>query len=218
VEPAFGADIPSIRLFLFGAAFGALLHQRGVLPLHGSAVVTDRGAVIFAGVSGSGKTTLACAFHQKGYAVIADDICAIRTGAVPTVMPGIPWLMPWADTIDKFGIDSSGLQRARPQIAKYILPIEDFAGEPVAIRAIYILESTSSELSAPTPVEGLAKVETLARNLYRPQFVEQLKVEAVQFRQIVAIAQKTPVRIVQRPASGSAVSEVVEMIERDFSA
>jgi hypothetical protein len=213
-----GADIHSIRLFLFGAAFGALLHQRGILPLHGSAVVTARGAVIFAGVSGSGKTTLACAFHQKGYPVITDDVCAIRTGAAPAVMPGIPWLMLWADTIEKLGIDSSGLDRARPQIAKYVLPIEDFAGEPAAIRAIYILESASSKLSAPTPVQGLRKVETLARNLYRPQFVEPLKVEGVQFRQIVEIAQETPVRIVQRLGTQSQVNEVVELIERDLSA
>ena len=65
VDPEPDADLSAIRLFLFGSAFGALLHQRGILPLHGSAIVTSRGAVVFAGVSGSGKSALACAFHRQ---------------------------------------------------------------------------------------------------------------------------------------------------------
>ncbi|MFN9262424.1 MAG: hypothetical protein ACK6DY_02905, partial [Acidobacteriota bacterium] len=53
VEPAPGADPASLRLFLFGSVFGALLHQRGALVLHASAVATPAGALLVAGPSGA---------------------------------------------------------------------------------------------------------------------------------------------------------------------
>ena len=36
-----------IRLFLLGSAFGGLLHQRGLLPLHASAVEINGKAILF---------------------------------------------------------------------------------------------------------------------------------------------------------------------------
>ncbi|HYX07724.1 MAG TPA: hypothetical protein VE912_13430, partial [Bacteroidales bacterium] len=60
-----------VTLFLMGSAIGALLHQRGILPVHGSSVCRDGEAIIFAGVSGAGKSTLAGAFIKKGYQLLA---------------------------------------------------------------------------------------------------------------------------------------------------
>src|SRR5579863_9982693 len=48
-ERATGADDADVRVFLLGSVFGALLHQRGALPLHGSAVAAASGAVLFLG-------------------------------------------------------------------------------------------------------------------------------------------------------------------------
>ncbi len=42
IQPAPQADAAAIRLFLLGSAFGALLHQRGITPMHGSAVALPR--------------------------------------------------------------------------------------------------------------------------------------------------------------------------------
>ena len=40
-----GASSRNVRVFLLGSAFGALLHQRGLLPLHANAVEVDGRAV-----------------------------------------------------------------------------------------------------------------------------------------------------------------------------
>jgi hypothetical protein len=219
IQPVPGADADAIRLFLFGSAFGALLHQRGVLPLHGSAVLTPRGAIVFTGTSGSGKSTLACAFHQKGYRVLSDDVCAIRSGDAPAVLPGIPCLMLWADTLRELGIDPTGFDPVRPRIEKFIFPLKHgFAGDAAVLHAIYVLEPVNSNVPAMVSVKGFRKFEMLAQNLYRPRFVEHLNVEAVQLKQIAEVAQRTLVKVVHRPDASFQARSIADLIERDFSA
>ena len=43
IQQAAGAVDVDVRVFLLGSVFGALLHQRGVLPLHGSAIAAPSG-------------------------------------------------------------------------------------------------------------------------------------------------------------------------------
>src|ERR1700722_6370214 len=73
-EPA--ADDTAVSLYLFGSVMGALLHLRGVLPLHGSAVLLPdgKGVAVFTGASAAGKSTLAAALTQRGCSLMADDI------------------------------------------------------------------------------------------------------------------------------------------------
>lgn len=41
ILPIANADEDAVRLYFLGSLLGALLHQRGVLPLHGAAASTD---------------------------------------------------------------------------------------------------------------------------------------------------------------------------------
>ena len=56
---------------------GALLMQRKILPLHGSAIAIDGKAYALIGDSGAGKSTLASAFLNKGYQLLSDDVIAV---------------------------------------------------------------------------------------------------------------------------------------------
>ena len=52
-------DIPAedVRIYLLGSAMGAVLHQRKLLPFHGSTVVVNEKTISFSGPSGIGKST-----------------------------------------------------------------------------------------------------------------------------------------------------------------
>src|SRR5450631_1478053 len=104
VEPLAGASPEEIRLFLLGSSMGALLYQRGLFPLHGSAVETPWGAMIFVGEQGAGKSTLAAQFHRKGYRLLSDDICAVQRGPEGLhVLPALGQLRLRTDVFERLG-------------------------------------------------------------------------------------------------------------------
>jgi hypothetical protein len=64
-SPSIGADEDEIRLYILGTCMGAILMQRKILPLHGSAIAINGKAYAFVGDSGAGKSTLASAFLKE---------------------------------------------------------------------------------------------------------------------------------------------------------
>ena len=89
VWPAAGAAQKDVEIYLFGFAWASLCHQRGVLPLHASAIVTVNGVTAFAGHSGSGKSTTAAVLTSLGYELVADDILPINfnQNSIPGAWP-----------------------------------------------------------------------------------------------------------------------------------
>ena len=96
-----GIGPADIAIFLLGTAFGILLHQRGQIVLHASAVRVGGSAVLFCGASGAGKSSLAAALAQRGFPVVTDDFCALDfDGAdAPVVQSDGRQLKLWAQTI-----------------------------------------------------------------------------------------------------------------------
>src|SRR4030067_3268450 len=73
IQPAPNHLDSEVRLYLLGTCLGVLLHQRGILALHASAIETAAVAVLFSGPSGVGKSTLMDAFLKRAYCMLADD-------------------------------------------------------------------------------------------------------------------------------------------------
>ena len=69
IDPVDGVDPAHLSIPLFGAVFATLLHMRGMLVLHASAVVRDGKCVIFLGDKGAGKSTTALTMIANGYAL-----------------------------------------------------------------------------------------------------------------------------------------------------
>jgi hypothetical protein len=140
VSPAPGAETMDIRAYLLGTIFMVLCQQRGLLPLHGSAVSGRRGVVAFLGRSGQGKSTLAAHLAERGFAVMSDDVCLIdpAPGARLMVTPVAPWLKLWRNSLENLGRSENGLERVFSDEDKYRVPLAPGA-EPQPIRTVIFL-------------------------------------------------------------------------------
>lgn len=221
IQKAVDAEDDSVRLFLQGSVFGALLHQRRVLPLHASAIQVNGKAVLFCGVSGIGKSTLAGAFFKRGYPVLADDVCALSSGddGIPMVLPGFPQIKLWADAVSKLEEDFAFLTRVRQKLEKYGFPLKNgFCADPTPIDRIYVLSTTNSDRFEIVSVNGLEKFNTLVKNTYRFRFTEGLGSKPEHFNQCAVVGRQVAVRQVTRPRRGFRIVELMDLIEKDFLA
>jgi len=217
VDPAPNADPASIRLFLMGAGFGALLHQRGFLPLHASAIATEEGAVILAGRSGSGKSTLAAVFERRGYGILADELCAVCLKEAPFVQPGIPGLMVWADALARLNVETAGLRQARQGIQKYRLPsVDGPAREGKQANTIFFL--APGEKMEITELKGRAKVLALAAHTYRRLFSTNQRLSVDDSRKVKAIARQTRMFRAAWPKDSWQVEALADLLQKEFAA
>ncbi len=219
IEPDPAAREEDIRLFLTGTVFSALLLQRGLLPLHGSAIRSGNSAVIFSGPSGNGKSVLAAAFHQKGYSVAADELSAIDVddNGIPTLLPGFPQTLLWADALARLGIDSRHLVRVRKDLEKYTLPLEKNAvTEPLPVKRLYLLQTHNTTDFNLIPLYGLEKNHAVVECTYRLPQVHGLGLGVSHFRQCSHVARHVDVIRLVRPSFPFDLETLVQVLEKDF--
>lgn len=215
IDPAPGIDQDSVRVFLLGSGFGALLFQRRRLVLHGNAVEFDGKGTICVGPSGVGKSTLTAAFVQRGYRVLADDVVPIDDHGM--AIPGYPRIKLWKDVADKLGIETDGLKRIRPALEKFNLPLYDrFCDVPRKVSKIYLLSDHHGENVNVTPVSGLTKFSLLRENTYRHRFMAGMALQPIHLQQCSALAGDVAMAHVQRPKTGFKINDLVDALVADM--
>ena len=175
VEPETQATQSQVDAYLLGSVFGALLHQRGVLPLHGNGVVSNGQVYMFCGDSGVGKSTLAAYFQSRGFSLLTDDLCAVDdTGPRLGVWPGIPRLKLWDDALAHLGQSTEGLAPVPWSEGKFELPMQGVSfGGPYPIAAIYHLRQADDQNEAGIHrVTGLDAVNVVTANIYRRRLAD----------------------------------------------
>ena len=231
VERAAGSTEDEVRLFLLSSAFAALVHQRRMLPLNGTAIVAGGDAVVFAGAPALGKTTLAAGLLGKGYALLSDDLCAVSLDAAgrPVVHPGLPQVKLWANSLRELGHDAGALRPVRPGVAKYLMPVQErFHGEAARLRSIYILKETTDTGFSVERIAGFDATVAVNGITYRPAFLggphpptrDDLRGEpwASHLERVMAIAARCSLTEVTRPSRGFRLEELAALIEADFNA
>lgn len=211
IDPLPGIDEASLRVFLLGSAFGALLMQRGFFVLHGNAVELDDKCLVCVGPSGIGKSSLTAAFMKRGYRVLADDVVPIDvTGHA---LPGFPRIKLWQDVADKMEIDTRCLHRIRPNLEKFNMPLGDhFCNISRPITHICVLAGHNDETVAITPITGVLKFSVLQENTYRPRFIEGMNLQREHLRQCSALAANVSVAKVQRPKAGFKIDALIDAL------
>lgn len=199
------AQVPdrNVRVFLLGSAFGALLHQRGLLPLHANAVEIDGKAVAFMGESGAGKSTLAAWFHDRGFRIIADDVCVVQFDQDGRLLalPGLPRLRLWAEALAALGWTPSAYERSylgAADLDKYDVPIAGCAAaESTELAAIYVLDR--GEAIKIEPLNGLTAAEAIFAHTYRGGFAGPAKTLSDQWSTTANVIRGTPIFKATRP-------------------
>lgn len=202
VEPEAIAPIRNVRLYLLGSAMGLLLHQRGDLPLHANAVEIGGKAVAFMGRSGAGKSTLAAAFHDRGHAVIADDVCVIRFDGegVPHAWPGIPRLRLWEEALTATGRSSDAYQLSYAgdeNFRKFDVPVKRAGVIELPLAAVYQL-GTGDRLNF-RPLQGFELAEAIFANTYRGGYLRAVGDPRAHWSAAMRLGGGTPIFLLERP-------------------
>jgi hypothetical protein len=218
IERAPGVPDNEVRLFLLGSAMAALLHQRGLLPLHACAVEVNGGAAIFVGPSGIGKSTLAGVFHQRDYPIMADDVCVISFSAAgePLVSPAYPQLKLWSDALNLLGKESAGLPVITAGMEKYGLPLKaGFSQQPRPLKWVYELTIGISPALELTPLTGVEKITVLMHHTYRSQLLARDLERRRHFQQCGRAARQCQVSRLARPET-CPPADLADLIEADW--
>src|SRR5256714_814723 len=193
-DPHNGVDESVMRLFILGPGLGVLLHQRGFLVLHASAIVANGEAIAFIGEKGQGKSTMAGAMARRGFSLLADDIVAIDVDATPRPMvyPGFPQIKLWPEAAAELGAQVEQLPRVHPELEKRGRRMEErFATEPAPLGKIFVLADGDEDSIHSLPPQQVFM--NLVHNCYTYSMLKQSGTQAAHFRQTIRLAGKVPV-------------------------
>jgi hypothetical protein len=200
-SPAVVTDRPFFRWYFLDLSFYWMLASRGVMGLHGAALVKDGRAVLLRAQSGGGKTTLAYAGARGKFQALAEDV--VWLDAARHLWWGMPWsfhllpdakrlfpeLAPYAPILQtnaelKLEVDLETLRpdsttvAARPQA---ILFVERVAGgasrlepvDPTQARRLWPAGQTGLEMQLPHHAQHIERL--LDQNkLYRFYFGDDI--------------------------------------------
>lgn len=159
--------------FILGPVMALMLHQRGFLVLHGSAVNVSHGtvqsndlpsAVAFLGHRGNGKSTTAIHLYVEGYPLVADDILAIKfnSDGKPVVYPGYPHVRLSDEAYHQVRDRTDILTPIRTLAGKVFCDASyQFSPEPVNLERIYVIEKIPKEEGGSTGISVLKSQENL---------------------------------------------------------
>ncbi|MBT2642181.1 aldolase [Bacillus sp. ISL-41] len=206
-----------IRLFVLGSCMGAILLQRGILPLHGSAISVDGQAYAIIGNSGAGKSTLASAFVQRGYELITDDITGIyfSDNNSPLVIPSYPQQKLWDESLAKFGINKDKFKPIYQRENKFAIPVnKQFATKSLPLKAIFELTKTEHEEIELARIDGILRLRTLLSHTYRKLLIHNLNLSKWHFQKSIEIISQVNMYQVARPNNKFTANELVTSILR----
>jgi len=200
-SPVPGASRESLELYLNGSVYGAILHQRKILPLHGSSFLYEGKGIMLCGEAGAGKSSLTASFCLDGAEFLTDDVTPIIfNGSSPYIWAMSDRIKLWSDTVKQLKMDSEVMKRINPGTDKYYYTINGAEGETFRLSLIFILRSADMVSVACKEVNGSNKFEALRNEIYRFEYLNGMpENNAVYFRNIIDVSSSVKVYEIKRP-------------------
>lgn len=212
-----GADEVNLHLALLGPALATILHQRGLLVLHASAVRTDSGIVGFVASSGGGKSTTASALVEHGFELFTDDLLAIdlNSSGPPVTFPGPPQLKLWPPSAEALGYSPDALPRLGANHSKRVRHVDSARkSSRERLSRIYLIRD-----AGPPAVAHEARSEAMMELMTHSYCSEVLRHcgDRENFLQCAELLRRVPVMTLLRGESLLQLPALVEAIVRDLS-
>ncbi|HCK25382.1 MAG TPA: hypothetical protein DHW31_11575 [Bacteroides graminisolvens] len=210
------SDTDSIQLFLNGSVLGAVLHQRGIMPFHGSSFIFKDQGVLICGNSGVGKSSVVAAFCQDEGRLVNDDITPICFDNERIMMvPLSTKVKLWDDAISLLQLDKNGLKKIRPSLNKYY--VSGFARQeekqPLLHTFIVLRIHNQSHFEIRRP-QGIERFNCLRHNIYRKIYLKGMpQTEKNYFEQLLTAANLLDVVVVFRPQTSNALETMMYIRE-----
>jgi hypothetical protein len=212
------ASPAEVSAFISGTAFGALMHQRRMLPIHASTVLFRDRCLVFAGLSGSGKSTLAASLVQAGASLVADDISVIDfSGDMPAVCPAFPTIRIWEDSLKHLGIPLQGLQPVRGELRKYYLPVSQFGRSLTPIYRIFVIAAHNRGELETKDLHGIDKFRVLKKHTYLFRGIPKTGLEQSHFQLANQLAVLVPVTMLTRPNRDFNTTRLIRYLEETLT-
>jgi len=202
------------RLYILGLAFSAIIHQRGLLPLHASSLVKEGKAVLICGESGAGKSTTAAALLQHGFELLSDDISLIQLDAKGEVevLPGFPHLKLWPESAELLQVDENELTSFSSDILKKGWRLKhSYYQQSAKISMVCFLSKQDSSFSL-VEVDGINKVKMLIDNTFRIRYVSDTGQHQAFFTTTSKLASSVKFYSIIRPLNQNSIRDVVDLI------
>lgn len=198
---------------LVGIGLGWLLHRRGQVCLHGTALAWRGRSFGILGPSGSGKSTLATALVLRGATLLTDDVIVLRCGDHGfEVEPGCINIRMYPDTAAQHDLTDEPSQIV-PWINKLLWhPHCDAPPEAVQLDRLVLLEPAESEVMSPRlkPLSPSRGLPLLTTHLYPPQLSHRLT--SSHFSQLAKVAQNHSVSQVHYAHKWSHLEKLADLL------
>lgn len=211
--PADGAGKNEIELYLNGSVYGAILHQRKILPLHGSSFRYKGVTVLVCGDTGAGKSSLTAAFCLEGAEFLTDDVTpVILKEGNPYILALSDRIKLWGDTLKQLEKEVEGLINIYRRTDKFYLPMERARGD--FFRPDLVLMVEVKEIGAVDfrEISGADRFAVLRGEIYRPEYLLGMpENEPLYFRVLLKLADRNRMIRITRPA-GIRISDLYNSI------
>jgi hypothetical protein len=218
VQAEAAADPGDCVLYLLGTCFAILLHQRGRVVLHASAVAVGERAMLFCGVSGAGKSTIAAMLGRRSYPLLNDDVCNLSplSNGEYAVYPDGRMLKLWGTSLEYLQRKGTPESMVRRDTDKYYMAPEQVDLTPRPVGGVYILKTSDEEAAT---LERLTLAEAtveLSENAYRPTLVHSMNMTAAYFAASVSIQRHAGVFRLSRSMNFARADEALDLLEQSW--
>ncbi len=212
------ADDDALRLFLYNEVMGAILLQRGSLPLKGCVVEHNGKGFAFLCATPSGKSMTAAGLAGKGFRIIADGICCLTNGGYPVAQPGYPHLILWDGGLEILGKPHSPYKQVRKGMNRFYVPLEGaFRNEALPLERVYIITLHNKPGFSVSTTSGAKKLFALLFNQYHPELAKPLGVMEKVNGIAISTAKVLEVRVIGFNHHLVPFSEYVGFLERELT-